>query len=325
MSLSTTARQFGLGKISYQCYHRPVGWLCDLLQDGGPWQRHRTEEGRHAMEAAAAHLPVLPPTPTGAAPVTLHLLTGSRFWYQTAFCLWSFARTVQRPLAPVIFDDGSLTAEFSAPLLRLFPAARIVSAPEILSRLDTDLPTSRFPSLRARRLEFPLLRKLLDPHVGLTGWRLLIDSDLLFFRRPGLLLDWLDDPLQPLHAEDIANAYGYPISLLGELAGRPVPERVNTGLLGLRSEDIDWERLEYWCEALLRRGGPQYYQEQALVALLLAGRECTVLPPADYVLLPRPPEALACRAVMHHYVAYSKRWYFQSNWRRFAPPNPAST
>jgi hypothetical protein len=320
VSPSALARRLGLGKISYHCFRRPSSWLRDLWLDGGPRQRRRTEQGRREMEAAAAQLPRLAPAPAGAAPVTLHVLTGRRYWYQTAFCLWSFARAAGRPLTPVILDDGSLAAEFAAPLLRLFPAARIVSAPEILARLDTHLPAARFPSLRARRLEFPLLRKLLDPHAGLAGWRLLVDSDLLFFRRPTVLLDWHDRPERPLRAEDLVNAYGYPLDLLAELASRPVPERVNTGLLGLRSEDFDWDRLEFWCRTLLERGGPQYYQEQALVALLLAGRDCVVLPPNDYVLLPQPPEALEYRAVMHHYVAHSKRWYFQHSWRHILTP-----
>lgn len=322
MSLPAATRRLGLGRLAYHGFHRPAGWLRDLWLDGGPWQRRRTEEGRRAMEAAAAQLPLLPSF-SNTAPVTLHVLTGRRFWYQTAFCLWSFARTAQRPVTPVILDDGTLTAEFSGPLLRLFPAARIETVSKIQARLDVHLPASRFPSLRARREVFPLLRKLLDPHAGLTGWRLLVDSDLLFFHRPAVVLDWHDRPTIPLRGEDIANAYGYPLELLAELAGRPVPERVNTGLLGLRSEDIDWERMEFWCRTLIERGGPQYYQEQALVALLLAGRECVVPPLSDYVLLPQPPEALACRAVMHHYVAQSKRWYFQHGWRHASQLSPA--
>lgn len=128
--------------------------------------------------------------------------------------------------------------------------------------------------------------------------------------------------MQPLCATDIQNAYGYPLELLRELAGQPVPERVNTGLIGLRSEEIDWDRLEYWCRTLIERQGTHYYQEQALVALLLAGRRHCAAPPTDYVTLPRPPEASECRAVMHHYVAGSKRWYFRENWRRVLADNP---
>ncbi|WP_245844327.1 hypothetical protein [Nibricoccus aquaticus] len=307
------------GRFIYRAYHAPVGAVQKFFSAGGPFEQRRTEQGRTAMEAAAHHLPLLP-TPSDSAPVTLHLLTGRRYWYQTAFCLWSFAHAAQRPLAPVLLDDGTLTPEFSDPILRLFPATTILTSAEIEARLDAALPEKNFPSLRQRRREFPLLRKLTDPHAGLIGWRLLIDSDLLFFRRPDALLAWLDHPTQPLRAEDLANAYGYPLALLAEVAGQPVPERVNTGLLGLRSDDINWSRFEYACHTLLARGGPQYYQEQALAAVLLAGRTCTVPPPADYVLCPKPPESHACRAVMHHYVADSKRWYFQTNWRRFTSP-----
>ena len=57
------------------------------------------------------------------------------------------------------------------------------------------------------------------------------------------------------------------------------------------------------------------YLEQALVAMLVAGQRCAVAPGDDYLTCPQPPEATACGAVMHHYVAESKRWYFQRNWR----------
>lgn len=302
------------GRLLYLLWHKPRAGLRQCVADGGPLEQWRTYRGRVAMERAAAALPLLPVF--GGPPLELHVLTGGRFWYQTAFCLWTFARESQRDLAPVILDDGSLQPDQAAALRRLFPRAGLVSPATSTARLETHLPRSHFPSLRERLDHFPLLKKLTAPHVGQTGWKLLIDSDLLFFHRPGLLLDWLGRPTAPLHATDIQNAYGYPLSLLAELAGQPVPELVNTGLLGLRSEEIDWEKMEYWCRTLIERQGTHYYQEQALVALLLAGRPHVVAPIADYVTLPRPPEAVDCQAVMHHYVADSKRWYFRHNWRR---------
>lgn len=244
------------------------------------------------------------------------MLTGRRFWYQTAFCLWSLARASGRTIAPVILDDGSLSPEISTPLLRLFPRGRIVPEDEIENRLDAHLPRAKFPVLRSRRDTFPLLRKLTDVHTGRTGWKLFLDSDLLFFHRPVLLLDWLAAPRQPIRATDVENAYGYSLELLAELAGRPVDERLNTGILGLRSEEFDWDRMERWCRTLIERAGTHYYQEQALVALHLAGRPHIAAPIADYVTFPRPPEVRECRAVMHHYVATSKRSYFRENWQR---------
>jgi hypothetical protein len=301
------------GKFLLRFYHTPVNRIRDSLRNGGPWQERRTECGRAAMEAAAARLPV-PSVASGAA-LELHLLTGRRFWYQSAFCLWTLARQTGRPLAPVIYDDGSLAEQYRDSLSRLFPAVRFVAQGETIKRLDALLPVARFPFLRERWLNYPNLRKLIDPHLGGTGWKLVLDSDLLFFRRPDFLLHWLDTPDRPLHAVDCETSYGYSRPLMNKLAGAPVADLVNVGLTGLNSSELDWEQLEHWCSPLITQEKTSYYLEQALIAMLMAGRPCAIAPVADYVTLPKPPEAHACKAVMHHYVAHSKRWYFQQNWR----------
>jgi hypothetical protein len=275
------------------------------------------------MEAAANLLAALP---AGDAPVlTPHVLTGRQFWFQTAFCLWTFARQAGRPLAPAIYDDGTLRPVDRDGLNRLFPTGRFVSHGEALAQLDEYLPEHRFPVLRDRWRHYPNIRKLIAPHLGQSGWKLVIDSDLLFFRRPELVLAWMERPNAPLHGVDDETSYGYSPELLESLAGAPLPPKLNVGLCGLKSEELDWPRIEQWCRILIEREGTHYYLEQALVAMLLAGRPSVVAPTHEYVTLPRPPEALACRAVMHHYVAESKRWYFQHNWRRaLAQPGQVS-
>ena len=315
MPLRDRLRHLGAGRVHYNLVHRPFGAARASLREGGPIEQWRTARGRRAMEAAARHLPIIAAGDTRQPPLEMHFLTGRRFWYQTAFCLWTFAQHSRREIRPIIHDDGSLTPEFVAPLARIAPTARFVSVAETIERLDVHLPTARFPTLRERWQHFPLLRKLTDVHVGERGWKLFLDSDLLFFREPQLLIRWLDHPDTPLRAVDVENAYGYPLAMLNELAGRAVPEFVNTGLCGLRSDEIDWEKMEWWCRTLIARAGTHYYQEQALVALLLAGRTCTVAPLSDYVTLPQPPEVRTCAAVMHHYVAGSKSWYFRHNWK----------
>lgn len=309
------------GQLLLKLYHTPLGRLRDSLRNGGPWQEGRTERGRQEMELAARTLPV--PTVGTGRPLELHLLSGRRFWYQTAFCLWTLARTSGRPLAPVIYDDGTFTTEFQAPLARLLPATRFVSRAETVARLDEFLPAARYPVLRERWLNYPNIRKLTDPHVGRSGWKLVLDSDLLFFHRPQFLLDWLAAPDRPLHAVDCGTSYGYSRPLMNGLAGAPVADLVNVGLTGLNGSELDWERLEHWCSTLIAREKTSYYLEQALIAMLVAGRRCAVAPATDYVTLPALPEARACHAVMHHYVAHSKRWYFQDNWRHVLAAGPA--
>jgi len=301
------------GRLFYQLYHRPVGAIRTLIDEGGPLERRRTTLGRASMEAAAYTLPI--PISRGGAPVELHLLTGRRFWYQTAFCLWSFAQTSGRPLRPFIYDDGTLIETFRAPLARLFPSIEFISQADTLARLDQHLPSSRFPTLRERWLNYPNIRKLTDPHVGVRGWKLVLDSDLLFFRSPELLISWIDSPRHPLHAVDCETSYGYSRTLMDSLAGTHVGDLINVGLTGLSGDEIDWEQLEYWTATLHARERTNYYLEQALIAMMVAGKPCTVAPAQDYVTYPTLPESHACRAIMHHYVANSKRDYFQRNWR----------
>ena len=313
-------RRLGFGRLAYRLYHAPLGEVRESLAAGGPIEQWRTFRGRRAMEHDAGKLP--PPPSYGGAPLELHLLTGRRFWYQTAFCLWTFARAARRDLAPVIMDDGSLTSENRAHLGRLFPAIHFLARPEAEARLHAVLPVGKYPRLHDRWKNYPHIRKITDAHLGGHGWKLVLDSDLLFFRHPTFLLNWLDAPDRPLHAVDIATAYGYAPDLLACVTGAPVPEKVNVGLTGLNSDEIDWERLEHWCDRLIGEAGTHYYLEQALVAMLVTGRTCAVAPAPDYVTLPRPPEAHDCRAVMHHYVAESKPWYFRHNWRRVLAANP---
>jgi hypothetical protein len=310
-------RQLGAGRIWYQVYHRPLGAVRTCIRDGGPIEQWRTARGRRDMEAAADRtLPPLPEPPAGSPEI--RLLTRAALWYQTAFFLRSLAPF--QPVRPVIHDDGTLDPRTMERLRRVVPFARFVSSAEAEAALDRVLPSSRYPWLRRRRSELVLFRKILDIHAGARGWNLFCDSDMLVFRAPRLLSDWLRAPSAAIHMTDVVRSYGYEMPLLEELAGGPVPDRVNTGILGIRSDAIDWDRMEAWCRELIARAGTHYYQEQALAALLLSGQAHAALPVADYLVLPTDPEATEKRAVIHHYVAGSKRSYFRHNWRPFDGP-----
>jgi hypothetical protein len=301
------------GRILYLAWHRPLGAARRSWAEGGPIEQWRTHRGKQSMIRAVANLPV----PDGDGPaIELHLLTGARFTEQTAFCLWTFARQSGRALLPVLHDDGSLRDEHLHDLRRLFPGLRVVAKPDAAAQLHQILPADHFPYLHERWRNYPNIRKLTDPHLGSHGAKLVLDSDLLFFRRPDFLLDWLAAPDRPLHAVDCETSYGYERSLMERLAGAPIADLVNVGLTGLRSDALDWDRIEYFCRELIQTAGTHYYLEQALVAMLVAGRDCAVAPAHDYVTRPRTPEIEACRAVMHHYVADSKPGYFRHNWRK---------
>lgn len=312
--VSSPSQRLTAGRLFYLTVHQPLGWVERSWREGGPLNQWITRRGRLAMIEAARHLPPLPPAAPGSPEVCF--LTGRRFWYQTAFCFSSLCHHSARSFTPVFIDDGSFDDTLRAECLRLFPGARIPSRDEISARLEATLPAARFPTLNAQRRTYIHLRKITDVHAGLSGWRLVLDSDMLFFRRPDALLDWCDRPVNPVHMLDVHDAYGYPLETLSTLAGHPIPGKVNVGVCGLRSDTLDWEKIEWWCARLLALHGSSYYLEQALVALLLAGRESTCLPAADYLLMPDKRECRDPKAVLHHYVMESKRDYFRHTWKR---------
>jgi hypothetical protein len=266
------------------------------------------------MVRAAWHLKAAQPQPPPEAPA-VYFLTGAKFWYQTAFCAHSLLAHSGNPLRVVIIDDGTLTKRQADVLAHVLPGLEVVWDQEIQRRLDEYLPATQFPVLRQRRLVYPHLRKLTDVHAGGEGWKLVLDSDMLFNRCPAFLLDWLSAPDRPCHMLDVENAYGYTQALMTELAGAPIPDRFNVGICGLKSDAIDWGRLESWCGTMLEREGSHYLQEQALTAMLVAAGPRAAAPAADYIVRPTRSETERPTAVLHHYVAESKAWYFRFGWR----------
>jgi hypothetical protein len=299
-----------------QLFHRPVGLVRTSFAEGGPWEQRRTECGRQEMIAAAHTLPILS-SPTVDHGWRVAFLSGERFWYQSLFCFVSLQMQVPARITPVIFDDGTLTDETRRYIRRVVSWVTFQSFEAIEDRIERLLPSASFPFLRARRSGFPLLRKLTDIHLGAPDWTLFMDSDMLFFRRPDALIEWFSHP-RPIFMQDIGTWYGYSAELMKELARVPVPEGVNSGLYALYGPSIDWEQVEYWCRSQLERQGPHYFQEQALTALILGRSNATPLAKADYIVMPNLEEGYAPSAVLHHYVAASKRSYFQHGWRRIA-------
>lgn len=309
--MSSIAKKLRLGRVLYWSYYAPKG-LVQRWIERDPVRRSMDAWGQKQMEAAAHHLPTLVPS---ANPPEIHFLSGCKFWYQTVFCAYSMVQQSKVYLRPVIYDDGTLRSPDRAAIQRIFPDVRIIDYQEIEAQLDANLPQHKFPALRSNRLTYPHLRKLTDIHAGSQGWKLVLDSDMLFFHPPTLLLDWLRSPQSPCHMIDIKTVYGYSDRLMTELAGAAIPERINVGVCGLQSEAMDWEELEFWCKTMIDREGKSYYQEQAMTAMLMARQSRLAVPAETYVVMPDRQEVLSPQAILHHYVDKSKPWYFRHAWK----------
>jgi len=307
------AKHVGLGVMVYRLFHRPRQFLQRWHRDGIGTMANLAVAQRQ-MERAATRLQPLPQRE--GVPLDVYYLSGRKFWYQTVFCFYSLALQTDLNLRLVVVDDGTLSRQYQNRIRRVCPTVRFVLAAEIQERLDAVLPWERYPTLRSRREEYPNLRKLTDIHAGGRGWKLVLDSDMLFFHPPVALLNWLQNPQNPCHMVDTETSYGYSPALMEQLAGVPIPERINVGITGLQSDAMDWDELERWCRTQIDQQGSHYYQEQALIAMVMAQQTCSVMPAEDYIVMPTVDEVRHPKAQLHHYVADSKAAYFHYGWRQ---------
>jgi hypothetical protein len=314
-----------LGRLALGLYHRPIGALARVHAQG--WRRSvAIAVGKAAMKHSAVQLrtPPLVPAPGQVAPIVF--LTGAKYWWETIYCAHSLVRSAGTAIRVEFVNDGTLSERQRRRIEQAVPGMGFRPAADVETALDTWLPPARYPLLRYYREWKPILRKLTDIFCSAVGWQLLLDSDMLFFRRPGEVLQWVQSPQHYLAMRDVRNAYGYSPALLRSLAAGPIPEKVNIGVLGLNRDMIEWDRLEFWLRRLTETEGLQYNLCQGLCALLFAGTDHRLLPESEYLLLPSCAQTRDPAAVLHHYVAESKEWYYRYAWRPIAayPPSTAT-
>jgi len=241
-------------------------------------------------------------------PFPVYFMTGKEHWHMTAFCAVSLLRQTRTNIIPTILDDGTLGPFEFDQLRRILPQSEFLNRNECDARVNETVPATRYPSLHLLRTKLPLMRKLMDLHAGRKGWRLFLDSDMLFHSEPNWMLKWLRSAQHPIYMWDYQNSYGYSDALTTKVLGKPMRPMVNTGLYGLKSEAVDWDRLEYWAGQLYSAEGVNHFTEQCLIAMDMAENgSCPA--PRDYLIWPDEKETLHPTAVMHHYVAESRTWY----------------
>ena len=251
----------------------------------------------------------------------IYFLTGRRFWQQTLFCAHSFVRQSGLGAEFRFVSDGTMDDEIAQRLTRLFPAARVLSHAELDEKLAAALPPARFPTLHAHRRRFVLLRKLTDTLAGERGYRLFLDSDMVFWRRPDEMLARLARA-EPFYMADLGDdGYTLPRSVLQEKLGITPAPGVNSGVVAVRPEDVDWDLLERACALLLAEGRDQRLLEQTLWAIVLGAQNGRPLPAADYRLVIDPPacrEAIAAgRPALLHYAWHARLVYAASEWQAY--------
>jgi hypothetical protein len=297
------------GRLLYWSYHRPKAWWFDRRDAAAGWH------GDLAMQVAASELPPADlPTADPASPVC-RFLTGVRFFHQTIFCARSFEWACGRHVRLEIHGDGTLDDALATLFRRALPHVTIVTAADTEARLDRVLPASQFPLLRTLRHQHPLMRKLVDLHAGATGASLYLDSDMLFFRPPAVLRDWLARPTGEWFMHQAEDALVGDRAQLERTLGNPLATGANSGILALQEDGFDWPALEAVAGRLSAAARHHPWLEQTLFAWHLGRRRAQPLPDNDYCLCYGRESFGGATPVLRHYVHKAKALYAAREWR----------
>lgn len=297
-------------------YRKPRSQFREIMHLGGPINWLRMKAGINQMQQASLNLTVTAPGDLTPDSPAIHFLTGKKFWFQTIFCMVSLQKVSPVAIRFHVHDDGSFDDSLEKVIHLQVPGVVIHRKSDTDERLRKVLPESKYTYLNHKRKVYPHIRKLLDVHAGSTGYKVVADSDMLFFRTPVLLFDWLKNPDRPFYIPDKLNSYGFTSERIFSVLGQRIPEKVNVGLIGLDSGSIDWDQMERWATELERGTLGSYFLEQTLTAMYLAGKSCVIGPEADYIVMPTHKQVKQTEGVLHHYVDTSKPDYFIYAWKK---------
>lgn len=295
-----------------QLYRFPKSKFIRIKRFGGFSSYIKMMNRQNEMEEASKSLPVIPSFSNG---LPIYFLTGQKYLYQTLFCAFSLIKHSNENFQFILVDDGSFDQKLIERVNKQMPESKIITAKEIAANLDSLLPKEKFPYLHHKRKVYPHIKKLTDIHTADSQpYKLVLDSDMLFWSNPFELINWLKNPSGSLHLLDSDDSYGYTKILMESLCKAKVPRLVNVGVIGINSNTIDWLALEYWIKTLEDKEGSSYFLEQALSAMIIADQERTLLNPKTYIV--NPKDNIEQKNILGHYVDLSKKNYFLKAWKQ---------
>lgn len=183
--------------------------------------------GRRAAWSAVRKRESLAGPPAG---ISLHMVVSHEMLLMGMLALRSLEFHSRHHWSPVIHDDGTLTQNDVREVMGLFPDARVIR------RSDADREVTEalrdHPACRENRLKHHWFLKVFDTrHYARRDRYVVIDSDMVFFKRPDFLMEWIENDEQSLWLmEDTREKYSEARADIESQMGFALWERANSGL-----------------------------------------------------------------------------------------------
>jgi hypothetical protein len=232
-----------------------------LYFKGGPKSIYYREKLRPKILHSA------PQETNEGAQYEVHILTGKYDWVNLLWAIKSFVQHCGPDFRFFIHDDGTLDAGQSTKLQSFIPQCVFISRGMSNERVYAEL--KEFPRCLAFRRNNYLAPKVFDFKIFSDSEKIIVlDSDILFFHRPGVLLDRLFQPSFRLNSFNKNPGFGYAISSseIRRRFGIFMDGNFNSGLGVLHVKSINYDTIEkLLSDDDIFRGHPHRI-EQTLIA-----------------------------------------------------------
>lgn len=237
--------------------------------------------------------------------VEVHLMCYWRDYLLAVWTLKTFYRfaNVEYPLT--IHIDGFVTRRMAKVFNQHFPGCTVIRQEEAERVISPLLANQGFHRLLSQHTRNVFVRKMVDCYLLSQSPKVLIlDSDVLFFRRPAHLLDETLREQDALFMRDCSCCYTAPLPVIERVVGRPVMADLNCGVVLIKREALDVQQIESCLRHSELTAGDPAFLEQTLYAVGLCASRISYLPP-NYVLSMEPNVDLG-RTVARHYAGNSR-------------------
>jgi hypothetical protein len=177
----------------------------------------------------------------------IHVLTCHRDWLDLIWSLKSLFAVCEYRFRVCIHEDGSVPTQAITALQHHFPDARVIRRSEADETVRLKL--RNYPRCQALRNTNVLSLKVFDFAAYLESDRLLLlDSDVLFFERPAVLLQRITDPHYAYNSLNRDWGMGYSVepAIAQQTLQFHLQPYINSGLGLMHQKSYEFKCFEEW-------------------------------------------------------------------------------
>lgn len=200
--------------------------------------------------------------------VSVHMLVSEKTWHAGILAIASFELFTRRRWDICLHDDGSVSAASRQKILRLVPGIQFIPRGE--AEEQTRALLAGHPRCLANRSRHNLFLKFFDTLAYVRKNRFIVlDSDVIFFRRPREILDWVDlNAPDCLYNEDTKEKFCIPRTEIEKALPVRLLPRFNSGLVLMQRKAMSLDLSEQLIRTFENSAyAPQFF-EQTLYALM---------------------------------------------------------